>query len=99
MTSMRGFFSEIIDYAGLFPPAGQDMSAAVREYAKHLNGPDRDLLGRFVVPVTRLNEFTAVSENFLPANGEKWKISAIASQHPDVTRKEIDKFNSTSSLA
>lgn len=99
MASMRGFFSEIIDYAGLFPPAGQDMSAAIREYAKHLNGADHDLLGRFVVPVARLDEFAAMSENIIPAGGDKWNISAVASQHPDVMRKEVDKFNSSSSVA
>jgi hypothetical protein len=94
---MRAFFSGIIDYAGLFPPAAQDMSAAVREYAMHLDGPDRDLLGRFVVPVTRLDEFAAASQSFVNGNAEKWKVSAIATEHPQVTRDVINRFNSTHS--
>ena len=94
---MRAFFSGIIDYAGLFPPAAQDMSAAVREYAMHLDGPDRDLLGRFVVPVTRLDEFAAASQPFVNGNAEKWKVSAIATEHPQVTRDVINRFNSTHS--
>lgn len=95
MTSMRAFFSGIIDYAGLFPPAAQDMSAAVREYAKHLSGSDSDLLGRFVVPVTRLDEFSEVFQPLVRNDGEKWKISAIATDHPQVTQEAVDRFNTT----
>jgi hypothetical protein len=99
MTELREFFSGLIDYAGLFPPASQDMEAAVREYATHSAGQDADLLGRFVVPVTRLEEFvTAISRHVQP-NGAKWTVSAIAAEHPDVTRTAIDRFNSSQSVA
>jgi hypothetical protein len=47
----------IIDYAGLFPPAGLDMRAAVREYAQYRAGEYARMLGRFIVPVSRLREF------------------------------------------
>lgn len=47
----------LIDYAGLFPPAGLDMSAAVRNYARYLDSEHSWILARFVVPVNRLNEF------------------------------------------
>lgn len=96
---MRAFFSGIIDYAGLFPPAAQDMNAAVHEYAKHLSGPDSDLLGRFVVPVSRLDEFAAAVQPLIGPQAEKWKVSAIATEHPQVTHKEIDRFNATCSAA
>ena len=96
---MRAFFSGIIDYAGLFPPAAQDMSAAIREYAKHLSGPDNDLLGRFVVPVARLDEFAAASLPLIATDAEKWKVSAIASEHPQLTRKAVERFNSTYAAA
>ena len=95
MTSMRSFFSGIIDYAGLFPPAAQDMSAAVREYVKHWSGPDSDLLGRFVVPVTRLDEMAEVFQPLVRGDGEKWKVSAIATERPQLTQKAVERFNST----
>lgn len=92
---MREFFSEIIDYAGLFPPAGQDMTTAVCEYAKHLAGPDRDLIGRFVLPVTRLDEFAAAALPHLRGDGRNWGVSAIVAADPDAARDAVDKFNST----
>ena len=95
MTSVRAFFSGIIDYAGLFPPAGQDMTAAVREYARHSAGPDADLLGRFVVPAARLDEFAAASAPCISPDAEKWRVSAIASEHPELTRAQVERFNST----
>jgi len=96
---MRAFFSGIIDYAGLFPPAGQEMAAAVRDYAKHSAGPDRDLLGRFVVPVSRLDEFAAAASAENGSRTSQWSVSAIASEHPDVTRAAIDRFNSMQKIA
>jgi len=48
--------SRAIDYAGLFPPAQLDMPGAVAEYASYLDSADEWALGRFVVPVARLDE-------------------------------------------
>ena len=48
-----------IDYAGLFPPAQLDMPGAVAEYSSYLQSPDLWALGRFVVPVARLDELAA----------------------------------------
>ena len=53
---LRALLSEIIDYAGLFPPAALDMRTAVRNYAAYGAGDDSAMLGRFVVPASRLSE-------------------------------------------
>jgi hypothetical protein len=45
-----------IDYAGLFPPAGLEMPAAVGNFLAYRAGPDAWALGRFVVPVAWLAE-------------------------------------------
>ena len=76
MNSARAFLEGIIDYAGLFPPASLDMQTAVERYAFYLSGENRDLLGRFILPVQRLDEFeNAVA--LLPSDDE-WKVSIIA---------------------
>ena len=49
---MRG----LVDYAGLFPPAALAMAEAARRYAAYLGSPEAWMLGRFVVPVERLDE-------------------------------------------
>lgn len=51
--------SRAIDYAGLFPPAQLDMPGAVAEYTSYLDSQDSWALGRFVVPVARLDELAA----------------------------------------
>lgn len=52
-------FAGIVDYAGLFPPAGLGMSKAVRAYHQYRESADRSLLARFVVAANQLDEFTA----------------------------------------
>jgi hypothetical protein len=84
-----------IDYAGLFPPAALDMTAATGSYAKYLHDPARAMLGRFVVPIVRLREFDDAAASLLPrgASTEPWRLSALPG--PDLTA-DIDlalKFN------
>lgn len=56
MSAIRALLSDLIDYAGLFPPAGLDMGSAVQNYSAYKNGEYSWALGRFVVPATRLDE-------------------------------------------
>ena len=93
MSSLRPFFTGIVDYAGLFPPAKLDMSSAVHAYAEYLRGRDADLLGRFVVPAVRLEEFSAVASALLPHEGAPWKLSVIGSDDLDQTKVLIEHFN------
>lgn len=62
--SVRALLTEIIDYAGLFPPAQLSMPEAVANYAAYKNNRYKWILGRFVVPVERLEEFAASAKNF-----------------------------------
>jgi hypothetical protein len=54
--SARALLTGLVDYAGLFPPAGLSMREAVAEYARHHGEPEAWMLGRFVVPAARLDE-------------------------------------------
>jgi hypothetical protein len=62
ITSLRALLADVIDYAGLFPPAKLDMDNAVREY-KWLRTDDNAnwILGRFVCPAKRLAEMDAAA--------------------------------------
>jgi hypothetical protein len=75
--SLRTLLAGLIDYAGLFPPAGLPMDQAVANYASYLRGEDRWALGRFIVPAARLGEFTEAATGILPAAGEPWRLSAL----------------------
>lgn len=95
MASPREFLHAIIDYAGLFPPASLSMEDAVRAYAGFFGGPDRDLLARFVLPVSRLDEFSATAAAYLPRgeSTEPWRLSVTAGTDAAATRDAALSFN------
>jgi hypothetical protein len=95
MRALRALLTEIVDYAGLFPPAGLPMSAAVASYAAYRREPDAWMLGRFVVPAARLQEF-ADAIGALPAVellGEPWRLSALAGPDIGLDLGRIAAFN------
>jgi hypothetical protein len=74
-TLMGALLRGAIDYAGLFPPAGLGLADAVRNYETYRTGPNKWMLGRFIIPVAQLEELVP----FLPwETKEAWKISVIA---------------------
>jgi hypothetical protein len=79
MSTINGFTNKLIDYAGLFPPAGKTMAAVVADYEKYLNGPNRAKLARLIVPASRLAEFEKEAERLLPQSPAEspWTISAL----------------------
>jgi len=91
----RALLSGLVDYAGLFPPAGLDMAGAVARYAAYRRGPRAWMLGRFVVPLGRLGEFEAGAGPLLPrgAHAVPWRLSVIASGAPAQDAAAIDAFN------
>src|SRR5687767_4625549 len=92
--AIRALLSEIVDYAGLFPPSKLSMSEAVINYAKYKNSNYDWMLGRFVVPVARLEEFLENARDFFgrdPENG--WHLSVLASEDIYETVRLIIEFN------
>jgi hypothetical protein len=53
MTAIESLLAQLIDYAGLYPPAALDMHTAVRNYLEYSNGAHRRALGRFVIDLAR----------------------------------------------
>jgi len=59
VTALRALLENLIDYAGLFPPAALPMAEAVENYARYRDSAESWMLGRFVVPAARLHECSA----------------------------------------
>jgi hypothetical protein len=84
MDSVRALMSGLIDYAGLFPPAGLGMHEAVENYAEYRKGPDAASLGSFIIPIDRLGEL----ESELAAGGasssssSRLDVSLIVKENP-----------------
>jgi len=87
--------TSLIDYAGLFPPAKLSMADAVKRYTTHRAADNAWMLGRFIVPVSRLDEFeSAASAEFLPHDGDDpWPISALVGENLDADIDRIFAFN------
>jgi hypothetical protein len=95
MKSMRVLLRNAIDYAGLFPPAGLDMSSAVGNFAAYLAGEDSWALGRFVVPVSRLDEFALAAAPFLSPSSppQTWSLAAVSGADLRADLAAIESFN------
>lgn len=94
----------IIDYAGLFPPAGLAMGDAVARFARHRSSPDAWALGRFVVPAARLDEFDREMDRLSAGrvesgSGRAWPLTALASLPLDADLARIAAFNDAHTAA
>jgi hypothetical protein len=73
------------------------MRAAVRNYAAYWQGEYGQWLGKFVVPVARLDEFEKAAEGVFPDGGwegnEFWQLSALGSTNLPSDINRIADFN------
>ena len=78
MAVIQNLVEQIVDYAGLFPPAELPLEQVVRNYSAYRQGPWSWMLGRLVLPAARLEEFSEVARGALPQSpGSGWMISAL----------------------
>lgn len=52
----KALLQELIDYAGLFPPAKLPLDEAIRNYAAYRKSADVWMLGRFICPAQQLDQ-------------------------------------------
>jgi hypothetical protein len=95
MRTIRFLLQHLIDYAGLFPPAELTMAEAVKNYAAYRRSEYNWMLGRFIVPAARLEEFEQAAAEYGPRDDPDgvWKLSVLggANLEADITR--INGFN------
>lgn len=95
--SLRALLAGAVDYAGLFPPAGLGMREAVENYARYVSGPNAWMLGRFVVPTTRLPELADAAATAAAAagnsRGEPWRLSALVGDDVASDLEAVARFN------
>ena len=99
VTSLSMLLDGLIDYAGLYPPASLPMPEMVADWARGLRSEHDWMLGRLIVPVSRLDEFESAASTLLPVDPEEdpWVLSALMSAGDDVPIESqierILKFN------
>jgi hypothetical protein len=60
--SLRALLEHSIDYAGMFPPCGLELEAALANHARYVRLPDSWMLNAFVLPVAKFE----AAKQFLP---------------------------------
>lgn len=106
-SSIHALLAHVIDYAGLFPPAALSMQQAVETYARHRAGEHVWILGRFICPSSRLEEFSRLAAPLMPGTfatsgyrehvriGEPWGVSIVADEPIETCLDRIAVFNET----
>ncbi len=98
--TIRALLENIIDYAGLFPPAKLGMEAAAEELARQRESVEAWMLGRFVVPVGRLGELeTAAAELWRRSDSGPWGLSVLVPGDLAAAGQRIDAFETAHGAA
>ena len=95
MDGVRALLRGSIDYAGLFPPAGLEMSTAVANYADYRRSSERWALGRFVVPAARLDELAAAAADLAPSSpsADAWPLAVLLADAAPEEIRRLGEFN------
>ena len=77
---------DLIDYAGLFPPASLAMAQTAVNYDSYLRSEENWILGRFIVPVARARRVRRGAGG-LGNRSPVWRLSALLG--PDIAADVI----------
>jgi hypothetical protein len=93
--SLRTLAANLIDYAGLFPPAALTMEPTVKNYDSYLRGENAWLLARLVMPAARLSEFESAIGQLPPAGAEPrtWRLTSPLGPNVAADVAKILEFN------
>ncbi len=89
--ALRAFLGEIIDYAGLFPPAGLPLDEAVHNYARYRHDPEAWMLARFVMPVGRLDELRPFAKLFREPEPFVFSVLGTGGRTPEAFLDAFDR--------
>jgi hypothetical protein len=107
--ALATLLTNLIDYAGLFPPAKLAMGRAAEDFTRARMGEHEWALGRFVCPASRLEELSNAAGTLMPGTlgtsgyreqmdaGDPWTVSALLDAHVGdaflANLDHIDAFN------
>jgi hypothetical protein len=93
MGAVEALLGRILEYAGLFPPAGLEMESALRNYQRYAKTDEFWILGGFVLPATRLEEFAAAFERVWGTEQERpWTLKVVCAGETAEDARAIEEF-------
>jgi hypothetical protein len=79
--SLRALLANLIDYAGLYPPAALPLPEVIANYERYLLSPEAWMLNRLVLPIEKLSEVSL---------GEKWRVTLLVDGEPGPLPPQIE---------
>jgi hypothetical protein len=79
--SLRALFANLIDYAGLYPPASLPLDCVIANYRRYLASPDAWILNRLVLPFDKLRAVTLAQD---------WRITLLVNEEPGTLPKQVE---------
>jgi hypothetical protein len=79
--SLRALLTNLIDYAGLYPPAALSLPVALNNYKQYLTSPESWILNRLVLPVAKLGEVEI---------GADWRITLLVDGEPGSLPRQVE---------
>jgi hypothetical protein len=79
--SLRALLSNLIDYAGLYPPAGLPLPVVLENYEAYLASPESWMLNRLVLPAAKLPE-VRLQDN--------WRVTLLVEGEPGPLPSQVE---------
>jgi hypothetical protein len=81
--SLQALLSNLIDYAGLYPPAALPLHDVAEKYAAYRASPNSWILNRVVLPLSKLDEAPV---------GEGWRVTLLVEGEPGPLPPQVETF-------
>lgn len=82
--SFKAFMREIVDYAGLFPPADLSLDTSLQKYSNYRKNEDAWMLSRYIIPAGRLSELKPYRETLF-VEGDPFVFSVLGKRTETVS--------------
>jgi len=79
--SLRALLANVVDYAGLYPPASLPLAEVVTNYDRYLVSPEAWMLNRLVLPIEKLGEVVL---------GKKWRVTLLVEGEPGPLPPQVE---------
>ena len=86
--SLRALLSNLIDYAGLYPPASLPLDQVSQNYERYLGARESWILNRLVLPAAKLPEVQL---------GDSWRVSLLVEEEPGPLPRQVESLETKGS--
>lgn len=88
--SLRALLSNLIDYAGLYPPAGLPLDEVIARYKSYRDAEEHWILNRLVLPATKLPQVQLE---------DGWRITLLTDAEPGPLPPQVETLETRASLS